>query len=98
MKIERAINLLTGQRVAYGDCMSKEEIEAFRMAIDALKKCWTGDVIPVVRCKDCVSYNNHFSQEGFGWCEEEAMRIVNDNFYCGNAVKKEEEVNDRDAD
>lgn len=51
MTVERAINLLAGQCNAYGDCMSKEEIEAFRMAIDALKKCGTDDVIPVVHGK-----------------------------------------------
>lgn len=46
------------------------------------------DAVEVVRCKDCESYNNHFSQEGFGWCEEEALRLVNDNFYCGNAKRR----------
>ena len=49
------------------------------------------DAVEVVRCKDCESYNNHFSQEGFGWCEEEALRLVNDNFYCSAAKRREKD-------
>lgn len=51
----------------------------------------TIDAVPIVRCKDCESYNNNFSQKGFGWCEEEALRIVNDNFYCGCGKRVEKD-------
>lgn len=37
MTIKEAINLLRGQENAYCDCMSEEEHEAYKMAIDALE-------------------------------------------------------------
>ena len=47
------------------------------------------DAVEVVRCKDCTNYNNHYCKKGFGWCDEAGMeRMVNDNFYCGNAKRR----------
>lgn len=37
MTNKRAINLLRGQENAYCDCMTEEEHEAYKMAIDALE-------------------------------------------------------------
>ena len=39
------------------------------------------DVIPVVRCKNCTSYNTKGCAAGFGWCEAWDQGRM-DNYYC----------------
>lgn len=87
MTIERAINLLAGQRDAYCDCMSNEELEAYKMAIGALKICGKYVAMSVVRCKDCKYY------DGFMYCEKYSHGTL-ENKYCAEGEKK----NDRNAD
>ncbi|MDD7293404.1 MAG: hypothetical protein PUG83_07895 [Clostridiaceae bacterium] len=37
------------------------------------------DVVEVVRCKDCKNYDNQFSVDNCGWCDE---------FNCGTSDEK----------
>lgn len=41
----------------------------------------TSDVVPVVRCRDCESYNTFGCADGFGWCEN-FNNGVTDEHYC----------------
>lgn len=49
------------------------------------------DVVPVVRCKDCVYYDTVGCTDGFGWCEGTMVNTgTHDNFFCAEGKKKEE--------
>ena len=39
----------------------------------------TADVVEIVRCKDCKNYDNQFSVDNCGWCDE---------FNCGTSDER----------
>ena len=41
-----------------------------------IQKQPAADVVEVVRCKDCINFDNQFSVDGCGWCDE---------FNCGTS-------------
>lgn len=48
------------------------------------------DVASVVKCKECVYYNESSVREGFGWCEEASIdSIKREDFFCGYGEKKD---------
>ena len=49
----------------------------------------SADVVPVVRCKDCVYYDTGGFPDGLGWCEVATINTVtHDNFFCAEGKKK----------
>ena len=81
MTNKRAINLLRGQENAYCDCLSEEEHEAYKMAIDALE------------AREPVKPNKQYSGGGVTWwyvCGECGISINPNAKYChqcGRPVK-----------
>jgi hypothetical protein len=48
------------------------------------------DVVPVVRCKNCTSYNTKGCASGFGWCIAWDQGRMDDNFcHCGERKNNE---------
>ena len=46
------------------------------------------EFVPVVRCKDCRSYNTTGCQTGFGWCEHPIVsKGVYDDWFCASGEK-----------
>ncbi len=59
--------------------------------VERLLSIPAADVVPVVRCKDCVYYNTVGCSDGFGWCEGTMVYTsTHDNFFCAEGEKKEE--------
>ena len=48
------------------------------------------DAVPVVRCKDCIHYNNNYCGDGFGWCERKGIgHETSDDWFCASGEAKE---------
>lgn len=48
----------------------------------------TADVVEVVRCKDCKNYDNQFSVDNCGWCDEFNCGTSDERF-CSYGERKE---------
>ena len=46
------------------------------------------DVVEVVRCKDCKNYDNQFSVDNCGWCDEFNCGTSDERF-CSYGERKE---------
>ena len=49
------------------------------------------DVVEVVRCKDCKNYDNQFSVDNCGWCDEFNCGTSDERF-CSYGERKESET------
>ena len=56
-----------------------EAIEAWNRRAKSVKDQPAVDVVEVVRCKDCKNYDNQFSVDNCGWCDE---------FNCGTSDER----------
>lgn len=62
----------------------------YRDAHDALEQLPAVDAVPVVRCKDCIHYNNNYCGEGFGWCERKGIgHGTSDDWFCASGEAKD---------
>ena len=44
----------------------------------------------IIHCRDCKSYNTTGCVDGYGWCERYNYGIT-DEWYCGNAKRREDD-------
>ena len=53
-----------------------------------IQKQPAADVVEVVRCKDCKNYDNQFSVDNCGWCDEFNCGTSDERF-CSYGDRKE---------
>ena len=53
-----------------------------------IQKQPAADVVEVVRCKDCKNYDNQFSVDNCGWCDEFNCGASDERF-CSYGERKE---------
>ena len=66
--------------------------EDFEICLKALKNQHAADVVEVVRCKDCINFDNQFSVDNCGWCDEFNCGTSDENF-CSYGKRKEGDDN-----
>lgn len=72
-------------RGAFGCNQSGEHVRA----CEAIDDEPAADVVEVVRCKDCVYYNDTGCANGYGWCEDPLVsKGVWDYWYCANGKRR----------
>lgn len=81
LKYEKAIALEDAQLITFMECILR------------VKEQPTADVVPVVRCKKCKSYNTFGCADGFGWCENFNNGVTNEH-YCSYGERKVDKKND----
>lgn len=91
MNTDQAIEILENH--LYGGKMpSKEHFEALAVAVQALKRQTEIDAVPVVRCRECVSYG--VDAFGNNCCNyPEGLAFPDDNSYCCYGLRRRENKN-----
>lgn len=75
--------------------VNARERHEIRSIIEMLDKAPAADVVPVVRCKDCVKYfrdTPYCAKHNKGYCHLDGL-VKSENHYCGYGER--EELNDR---
>lgn len=89
---ERRQRILEGFARHLMEAGKVEAAEAVHTLIKGLKLEPTVDAVPVVRCKDCVSYNTKGCASGFGWCEGYDRGMMDYDF-CSHGAKMDGDGN-----
>ena len=72
-------------------CSMHEYIDAIKLWNrweKVVQKQPTADVVEIVRCKDCKNYDNQFSVDNCGWCDEFNCGTSDERF-CSYGERKE---------
>ena len=56
--------------------------------VKLVKQVESGQLVDVIRCKDCINYNTYNCCDGYGWCENLGIG-VHDDFFCKIGERKE---------
>ena len=57
-------------------------------AREVIKAIPSADVVEVVRCKECKSYNTEAYQDGYGYCDGHCS-VVQDDDFCSYGERRE---------
>ena len=68
---------------------NKHFLNGINSAKEIINECVTIDAVPVVRCKDCVYYENPRRNVFRNCCRKDLLIPMNPNDYCSYGEKKE---------
>lgn len=68
-----------------------EPVDPYSWALSFVTDIPAVDAVAVVRCRECIYYNNTGCADGFGWCEDSVVNTgVFDSWFCANGKRRED--------
>ncbi len=92
MKIDRAIEILDPEHREHYDGL-EEVNEACRMGMEILRQFRDGELVKVVRCKDCIYLadlspsNSLYPSQDHSTCK--GIRYVSPDSFCSDGIRRE---------
>lgn len=80
-------NLKTCRHCFDGNCTDRNAYDRCEYALTVYGK----EIVHVVRCKDCKWWCTDCMPEEFGWCDATVNRSTDEDWFCADGERKDDE-------